>query len=525
MRQAKFSATINEDDLRRLRQGRKAGGMLSACLVLAMISIFSHVSLSPSALEFSSVSVDTRSVPQVLKLTNRGMSDFRPHNIRVEGSAAADFRVDRASCDTLRSGGTCMLLVEFQPHEPGDGERQARLVVETNDGNHLDAELSGKATTAAITVSPGSRLFDDVPPGTKSPDQEVVLTGVGGFHIHGVSLLGDTDQFGHGRSACQTSASNHLTTCKLAVWFAPQREGTWHAQLIINDDAVGAPHKVLLSGVSSVVPPPPAPPVLLPAILVEPMSLDFTSSERQQAVSVSNDGDAPLQIAVSLQGANPDRFEADAGSCPTSLAPHQRCSITVKYRPKFLAPRSNYSARLDLTHNAPNVTNPQNVALRWERVVAHDPKPQITVDPTALDFSDFYNADAMRTNSPEGNPQRDITIVNTGPVALQEVKVRVGHLDNGPFSHTDNCKQLAIGQKCTETVHFTPKQKSNYSDTLYIYEISEGILNQLATIDLTATIPSPPAPTKGTSPGAPKRTGTQTTQKSTKPQQPPDAIQ
>jgi len=519
MRQVEFKATI-PDEVKGLRRARSSSGWVTGALVLAAGWVFAGVSLNPSALEFNSLPAGIGDAREQVRLTNRGVIDFRPDRIAVEGPAAKDFQV-KGLCGVVLPGQSCVVEVQFRPQDPG--EKRAELVVYTPDGKQLATELSGTARPAAVSVSPGELDFDQVEIGSSSNTREVVLRGEGWFHVHGVSLSRNSDQYEVRAGACNGNAGG-LRTCFISVRFVPQNEGALPAELVIDDDGVGSPHRVSLRGTATppvsapgpVPPPVPAPrpvsppvPVTGPvpppvplraAIRVDPPVLDFSSGGRQRQVYVFNSGTGALQIQVNLRGPNPERFTADVQGCSGQIQPGHSCSVLVKFSPKIWASKRSYNAQMDITHNAPNMTT-QSVALRWERTVPE--QPHVTVTPSSLDFSPFYRGVAMRRAASQLS-QLTITIVNDGPVVLAQLSLRVGFFDggkDGPFSHTSNCRQLARGQQCTEIVSFIPTQKTSYSEKLYVFE---GALNELATVDLQAILPTTPAPPLGVtvSPGA-----------------------
>lgn len=506
MRQLEFNATIAEEEQKRLRRKRPSSGWVAAALVLAAGWVFAGVSLSPSSLEFDSLPVGVGEAREQVRLTNRGISDFRPDRIAVEGPDAKDFQV-KGPCGVVLPGQSCVLEVQFHPQEPG--EKQAELVVRTPDGKQMATELSGVARPAAVSVSPGELDFGQVEIGSFSNMGEVVLRGEGWFHVHGVSLSKNNDHYKVVSDTCNGNAGA-LRTCAILVRFAPRNEGTLAADLVIEDDGIGSPHHVRLKGAATPVIGPrlvtgpttvtgvttvtglvpvliPAPPVQQPAIQVDPPVLDFSSGGRQQQVNVFNRGTGALQIQVNLQGPNPDRFTADVRGCSGQIQPGRACSILVIFHPKLFAPKKSYGAQLDIAHNAPNMTM-QSVALRWNRP---DPvRAHVTVNPSSLDFSPSYQGVTMHTAAAQS--QRSITILNDGPVALTQLNLRIGYMDDAKaFSHTSDCRQLEEKQQCTEIVSFNPAQKTRYSEKLYIFE---GVMNELATVDLQATLPAPPTP-------------------------------
>ncbi len=550
MRYANFTATIGEDALDRLRQEKnKASGFVSAGLVLAMVSVFGGVTLSPTALDFGSLQVGAGSTLQRVTLTNRRSGDLLSGPVKIGGDAASDFRVDSQACTAIRSGQSCALIVEFKPQQPGN--RLARIAIDTQDGKQLSAALTGRATV----VSPASLSFEGAPSNVRSSEQRVVLQGSSDVRIRDVSFSPGDGRFRVKAGACRDESAN-LRTCEFLVWFTPKSPGRTQADLLIASNESSQPYRVHVTGTAfaastpaatppdsgtlgvnsgprdtavldpaQAVPPthtpaptplkataptptpfvasvppvrlPPAPPPALPpaktapppltaGIRVGPGLLDFTSRERQaQEVHVENPGDAPLQIRAGLRGAGAERFQMNLQSCSTPVPPGGTCAIAVRYRSEMGVTGPDSAAQLVILHNVPN-TPILGVGLRWRQTVVQ--RPHISVFPSSLDFSTSYTAASARMMYQR--PQLSFTVVNDGPVQLNELNLRMAG-GSRSFGHTNNCRQLAPGQRCTEIVAFTPVQRqSDYRDRILVAEGNEP----MASVDLSARLPSQSAP-------------------------------
>src|SRR5438105_314428 len=139
MRQVEFRAYLSQSELKRLQQSKPSAGWTIGAVALALAWIFSAFGMSPSQLDFGTLQAGAAGRLPV-QLTNRGMTEFHPASIVLEGADAKDFGVDpQQSCDTVRSGETCVLWVQFRPRQ--GGEKHARLTVRANDGTEFSSEF------------------------------------------------------------------------------------------------------------------------------------------------------------------------------------------------------------------------------------------------------------------------------------------------------------------------------------------------------------------------------------------------
>ena len=428
----------------------------------------STVKLTPRFLNFGSIPSGGSSAPGQVSLASD--DGFRIHDVSLKGDVE-QFAVESNSCSN-NSGElkNCMMSVRFSPRSEGIWSAQLMLSDDATGSPHI-VTLNG----VSPAVTPG---VDSRPPVHAVPTTSAATPAVSPIRIPTETVpvpgpaqppirpnTGDT-QSPTRPPELPPHAENQPLTPYVPPYPQPQ--------------------------------PPAAPPhsaPTYPMIRVSPSALDLSTNGQQQ-VTVSNTGNAPLQIRISLAGQNPDRFSANAGACHVIAAAHS-CNIPVIYTSTQQVQETTYSnAQLQIAPNATNLAT-QYVALRWQKVVAAPP-PHLTTKPFTLDFSSFYRAVEMRMAQPSA-PQLTLTMVNDGQVDLRQLNLRVGASDAGPFGHSRNCTQLSRGQACTETVSFSPKSRGNYSDSLYVFEGTR----QLATVSLLATMPAPPPspPSNGNSSG------------------------
>ncbi len=475
---------------------------MAAMVVLAVWGI-SGLGVSPGEIDFGASPVGKPSALYTVTLVNRSAGDLHDLRTNFEGEAAGDFHLTMANmCSSIAAGETCVLPVEFLPQEPGP--RRASLVAWNADGSEVRTALLGTGRAGAVIVSPRSLDFGNVEIGS-SAEKRIAVLGEGWFHVHGVSIDPDDGQFKATADTCLDTTPN-LKGCTVQIVFRPTAAHAVEATLSLQDDGEGGPHTIAVRGTGTPPPsigsaaglgtaagatsaagenPPPnnatpnkTPPAepKQPAISVDPLALRFVSGNQEpRVVNIDNRGDGPLQItSIAIVGNNRERFTLDKSGCGAEVPAHGVCSLSVSYKPKFWS-GSHYEAQLQIDHNAPNFTSPQVIALSWERQEV--PHGNAAFQPGALDFG---SVQAGQTK------QQTLTIVNVGKVDLKNISLRLGVIGNGekgPFAHSNECRALAVGERCTVTVRFSSATPGSFSSTLYV---CEGGIEQVGSIDLKA---------------------------------------
>jgi hypothetical protein len=101
------------------------------------------MSVTPSSLNFGTVSVGSSSAPQTVSITNTGSSSVSITKISLSGSDPGDFILDSNTCgSSLGAGASCSITISFEPR--ASGSRTATLnLTDTGGGSPQTVALSG----------------------------------------------------------------------------------------------------------------------------------------------------------------------------------------------------------------------------------------------------------------------------------------------------------------------------------------------------------------------------------------------
>jgi len=378
-------------------------------------------SLTSTSLTFSDQSVGTISIPQVVKLRNMGSAPLNIASIAVSG----DFAQINTCGSLVLGGASCTLSVTFSPIARGS---RTGIIVISDDaaGSPQTISLAGKGISPVVTLSSSSLTFSPGPLNTTSPAQTVTLTNTGldPLTINGIIASGDFAESNSCGSSVAASAN-----CTISVTFTATLAGTRNGLLTIVDNAAGSPHVVQLSGTG-----------VGPNVKLSSRSLAFGdqpvgTTSGPQAITLTNDGNAPLSIAgVTISGSF-----AQTNNCVTSLEAGTSCGINVTFSPTSAG--ATFGA-ITITDNAPG--NPHVINLSGTAVSGT--APVVFLSSASLAFG----LQAVTTTSA---PQT-LTLSNTGNAELSVTKIAT----SGDFSQTNDCgNKVAAGARCTISITFTPK--------------------------------------------------------------------
>lgn len=171
-----------------------------------------------------------------------------------------------------------------------------------------------------------------------------------------------------------------------------------------------------------------------------------------QPVTLTNNGNMPLTVAITMTGVNPTDF-AQTNTCGTSVAPGANCSFNVTFNPTATGTRS---AVISISDNAAN--SPQSISLTGVGVL-----PAATLSPTSLTFS---NQVVFTTSTAQ-----TVTLTNSG---LGILKITKGTI-TGPFTDSSTCgASLSPNASCTLTVKFKPTTIGTLSGSISITDNAPG---------------------------------------------------
>ena len=202
--------------------------------------------LNPASLAFSPQSLGISSAPQTVTLINIGNATLNVGNIQIVGDFA---QVNNCSA-TLAPNAGCTLNVTFTPTVTGS--RSGALTLSDNSqGSPQTVTLAGTGSVASApiaTVTPTSLAFPAQEVGISSAARTLTLTNNGNaaLNINTIQSTGDYAQ----TNTCPTAMAAS-SSCTISITFTPTAAGIRNGTLTINDNALGTPQMVGLSGAGS----------------------------------------------------------------------------------------------------------------------------------------------------------------------------------------------------------------------------------------------------------------------------------
>jgi hypothetical protein len=407
--------------------------------------------LSPSSLAFASQAVGATTSAQTITLTNSGNADLSVNSIAVSGANAGDFTQSNNCGSSVAAGASCAISVTFKP--AASGTRTAAVTVSDNAaGGPQTVALSGSIATTLASVSPSSLALGDQPLSTASPLQAITLTNTGSadLNVTAVAVSGaNASDFTQTNNCGSAVAAG--SNCTISVTFKPVAAGTRTAAVIVADSSPTSPQTVPLSGTGDA----PIASVSSSSVAFGNQSVGATSSA--QAVSLTNTGNAPLNISsVAVFGTNAGDF-AQTNNCGIALAAGANCTISVTFTPSAAGSRA---AALAITDNAAG--SPQSVSLSGTGI-----STVANLSPSSVAFG---NQSVGATSSAQA-----VTLSNSGSSALSISSIAVFGTNSTDFAQTNNCgSSVAAGANCTISVTFTPSAAGSRGAALAVADNATG---------------------------------------------------
>lgn len=337
-----------------------------------------------------------------------------------------------------------------------------------------------------ITVTDGAAPADNlsIPFGTLtaglSQDNTVTLKNDGGADLT-VGTIGGANPLSAPFSIAIDNCSGHVLatseSCSLTVRFSPTAAGAFNDTFDIpSDDPVNGSILFSVDGTGLAAPAPDitvtdsVAPVNDNQVLFGSVTTGTTSD---QFVTVQNDGNANLVLGT-IASVNPlsAPFSViDNNSCSgRTLAPSERCTLTVRFSPSATGP---FSDSFDIPSNDPD-ENPVTIAVGGTGIAP--PAPDIAVTDSLGNGSDL----AMPfPDTTEGvtSAAETVTLSNSGNAALAVSGIQLSGANSAEFVLDVNgganpcgsaTPSVAAGDNCTVTVAFAPASAGAKSATLAI---------------------------------------------------------
>jgi len=369
------------------------------------------------------------------------VADYLNHRVR---------RVDLASgAVTTASGlGTTGLKGDVGPATAGQLDSPRGLSPIANSGALLVADsFNNRVRWVGVTQAGIQRTEVNFDPtnlaGTSQPQSVTVQSTGSGLLVMGAVDLGANSNDFYLDPATNTCAQVRLepgTSCSFRVAFQPRAPGTHSGNVVIPDDAAGGQQVVKLKGEATAAVATLSPPTVL-------ISQPANTPPASQVVNLTNNGNGLLHISsIGLdQGTDPDFSQSN--NCPSVMAPHATCAITVTMSQIAGGDKRTRVGTLTVHDDAAgnslsDVTaggTSQSVPLTGSLA-----QSAVTLGPQNLTF-------VQNVGSP--SPSQTLMLMNSGAAPLHLSGIR----DDGDFVQTNNCPAaLAPGASCAVSVTFVP---------------------------------------------------------------------
>jgi hypothetical protein len=300
-------------------------------------------STNVSALDFGNVA----STPPTKSISygSTGSAPASVTDVALGGPDAADFTVTSGCASAaVPPGSTCPISVDFTPRA-GVASSASLTITDNTPGSGRVVSLKG-SSLPVTTLDRTSMAFPSQKTGTTSPTDTVTVENTGVSPLTATATLTGTGagSFKVASNQCSTPVAP-LSSCDIAVSFAPTTSGARTANLVVTNNA-GQSSSVALSGTGTTA-----------TITLDRTSIAFadtaTGSVSSGQVSVTNSGTAPAFIQ-GITGSGDFAFAPTSSTCKvgTNLASGASCLTDVSFRPAAAGARTGV-----LTLNIDGVTN------------------------------------------------------------------------------------------------------------------------------------------------------------------------
>ena len=191
------------------------------------------LAISPPTFDYGQVVDGSTAAVESYTVTNNGQAASGKLSVGIGGADAADFALISTTCGAkLAVGASCTVQVDFTPAAAGPAD--ATLSATASPGGTATAALQGTGVTpAALSISPTTFDYGQVPDGTASGDQTFTVTNTGQAPSGTValSLSGpNAGAFAIDGTTCGAALPGG-GSCTIAVQFEPGSTGTLTAGL------------------------------------------------------------------------------------------------------------------------------------------------------------------------------------------------------------------------------------------------------------------------------------------------------
>jgi Abnormal spindle-like microcephaly-assoc'd, ASPM-SPD-2-Hydin len=201
------------------------------------------VTLTPTALTFGNVVVNTTSTGKNVTVTNSGNATLNIASVTASGDFAL-VASTKPCGSTLAAGKNCVIRVTFSPSQLGT--RTGNITI-TDDASNSPQKvpLSGKGVPPAA-LTPGSATYTARTVGTTSLAKVFYLKNYQTVALNSI-VISTTGDFSVSATTCATSLAAK-TNCTISVVFKPTLVGTRTGKVNVADNASNSPQASSLTG-------------------------------------------------------------------------------------------------------------------------------------------------------------------------------------------------------------------------------------------------------------------------------------
>ena len=250
---------------------------------IAKLTLIPTLVVSPTSLNFGTVSMPSTSPAQTVTLTNNTNATIAFTSATftngTPAAATTDYAVSANTCAAGIPAGAapanqCTVSVTFKPSVVG-AETATLLLTDGDSTSPQSVSLTGTGAAAGapgVTLAPSPLPFGGEMLTTTSGAKTVTLTntGTGALTINSIAASGDYAETSTGATACPIAPATLAAgaNCTINVTFAPTALNARAGNLTVTDNAAGSPHVVPLTGTGwdfSLAGPAQAPPAITTA--------------------------------------------------------------------------------------------------------------------------------------------------------------------------------------------------------------------------------------------------------------------
>jgi hypothetical protein len=233
----------------------KPGGTLTVPLSGTGVTP-AHLSITPGSHDYGDVIVGGATAELAYSVTNTGQQTSGALSVSLSGTDGSEFGLDLddpGSCRNavLPDGGSCTILVSFQPQSVGD--KTVTVEVDATPGGSATSSVSGRGVLgASLSIDPPSWDAGQVVDGS-SATRDFTITNVGAvatsspLTVEGFSPL---TGFRIATDGCSGEPLGEGASCRVTASFSPTQGGTVNDTLAVDAEAgVGATASLSATGV------------------------------------------------------------------------------------------------------------------------------------------------------------------------------------------------------------------------------------------------------------------------------------